>query len=159
MARLSASLASGVLFGLGLTVSKMINPAKVLGFLDVAGDWDPSLAFVMLGALIVATPAYLVSRRLRAPLCTTEFAHPAATRIDRRLIVGALLFGIGWGLVGYCPGPAIASIGLGGGRTLLFVVAMLAGMAVYTGHQSRSSAISSSSRNRPSTLSERRSTP
>jgi hypothetical protein len=133
MARLSISLASGTLFGLGLTVSHMINPAKVLGFLDVAGDWDPSLAFVMLGALIVATPAYLVSRRLRAPLCAEEFARPAPTRIDRRLIAGALLFGIGWGLVGYCPGPALASIGLGGGRTLLFVAAMLAGMAVYTG--------------------------
>jgi uncharacterized protein len=133
MARLSASLASGALSGLGLTVSNMINPAKVLGFLDVAGDWDPSLAFVMLGALIVATPAHLVSRRLRAPLCATEFARPAATRIDRHLIVGALLFGIGWRLVGYCPGPAIASIGLGGGRTLLFVAAMLSGMAVCAG--------------------------
>jgi uncharacterized protein len=132
MARLSVSVASGALFGLGLTVSNMINPAKVLGFLDVAGDWDPSLAFVMLGALIMATPAYLVSRRLRAPLCATEFARPAATRIDRRLIIGASMFGIGWGLVGYCPGPALASIGLGGSRTFLFVVAMLAGMAVYT---------------------------
>src|ERR1700733_14809186 len=117
----------GLGFGLGLCLSGMYQPAKVLGFLDVAGDWDPSLAFVMLGALIVATPAYLVSRRLRAPLCATEFARPAATRIDRRLIIGALIFGIGWGLVGYCPGPALASIGLGGSRTLLFVVAMLAG--------------------------------
>lgn len=116
MERLSTSLASGALFGLGLTVSHMINPAKVLGFLDVAGDWDPSLAFVMLGALIVATPAYVLSRRLRAPLYAEEFARPGATRIDHRLIIGALLFGIGWGLVGYCPGPALASIGLGGGR-------------------------------------------
>jgi uncharacterized membrane protein YedE/YeeE len=133
MERLSTSLASGALFGLGLTVSHMINPAKVLGFLDVAGDWDPSLAFVMLGALIVATPAYVLSRRLRAPLYAEEFARPGATRIDHRLIIGALLFGIGWGLVGYCPGPALASIGLGGGRTLLFAAAMLAGMAGYAG--------------------------
>ncbi len=131
MPRLIIALTGGVLFGLGLTVSSMINPAKVLGFLDVAGDWDPSLAFVMLGALIVATPAYVVSRRLRTPLCAEEFARPPATRIDCRLVVGAFLFGVGWGLVGYCPGPALASIGLGGGRTLLFVVAMLAGMAVY----------------------------
>jgi len=133
MERLSTSLASGALFGLGLTVSHMINPAKVLGFLDVAGDWDPSLAFVMLGALIVATPAYVLSRRLRAPLYAEEFARPGATRIDHRLIIGALLFGIGWGLVGCCPGPALASIGLGGGRTLLFAAAMLAGMAGYAG--------------------------
>ena len=133
MERLSTSLASGALFGLGLTVSHMINPAKVLGFLDVAGDWDPSLAFVMLGALIVATPAYVLSRRLRAPLYAEEFARPGATRIDHRLIIGALLFGIGWGLVGYCPGPALASIGIGGGRTLLFAAAMLAGMAGYAG--------------------------
>jgi uncharacterized protein len=132
MPRLIGALIAGVLFGLGLTVSHMIDPAKVLGFLDIAGDWDPSLAFVMLGALIVATPAYALSRRLRAPLCAEEFAPPAASQIDQRLIVGALLFGVGWGLVGYCPGPALASIGFGGGRTLLFVAAMLVGMAVFT---------------------------
>jgi hypothetical protein len=133
MPRLISALVAGVLFGLGLTVSHVIDPAKVLGFLDITGDWDPSLAFVMLGALIVMAPTYALSRRLRAPLCAENFSRPAATRIDQRLIVGALLFGVGWGLVGYCPGPALASIGLGGGRTLLFVAAMLTGMAIFTG--------------------------
>jgi hypothetical protein len=133
MPRCISALVAGILFGLGLTVSHMIDPAKVLGFLDIAGDWDPSLAFVMLGALIVAIPAYALSRRLRAPLCAADFAPPAATRVDQRLIAGALLFGVGWGLVGYCPGPALASIGFGSGRTLLFVAAMLVGMAVFTG--------------------------
>src|SRR5271166_1412874 len=132
MPRLISALLAGVLFGLGLTISHMIDPAKVLGFLDIAGDWDPSLAFVMLGALTVMTPTYALSKRLRAPLCAEDFALPAATRVDQHLILGALLFGAGWGLVGYCPGPALASIGFGGGRTLLFVAAMLVGMAVFT---------------------------
>ena len=133
MPRLISALVAGVLFGLGLPVSHMIDPAKVLGFLDIAGDWDPSLAIVMLGALIVATPAYALSRRLRAPLCAEGFTSPAVTPIDQRLIAGALLFGVGWGLVGYCPGPALASLGFGGGKTLLFVAAMLVGMAAFTG--------------------------
>jgi uncharacterized membrane protein YedE/YeeE len=131
MTRLIGALASGALFGLGLTISRMIDPAKVRGFLDIAGDWDPSLAFVMLGAIIVATPAFFLSGRLRAPFCAEEFALPANMHVDRRLTVGALLFGVGWGLVGYCPGPALASIGFGGGRALLFVAAMLIGMAVF----------------------------
>jgi uncharacterized membrane protein YedE/YeeE len=128
-----SALTAGVLFGLGLTVSHMIDPAKVLGFLDIAGDWDPSLAFVMLGALTVVTPTYALSSRLRAPLCGVDFATPPGTRVDRRLIVGALLFGVGWGLVGYCPGPALASVGIGGGKALLFVAAMLIGMALFAG--------------------------
>lgn len=133
MARLISALVAGVLFGLGLTVSHMINPAKVLGFLDITGDWDPRLTLVMLGALIVMAPTYTLSRRLRAPLCAEDFTRPAATRVDQRLTVGALLFGVGWGLVGYCPGPALASIGFDGGRTLLFVAAMLTGMAIFAG--------------------------
>jgi uncharacterized protein len=124
-----AAFSSGLLFGLGLVVSRMIDPAKVLGFLDIAGEWDPSLAFVMLGALIVAALGYTAAKRMRRPLCAAAFAPPTATGVDRRLIGGALLFGVGWGLVGYCPGPALASIGFGGGRTLLFVAAMLIGMA------------------------------
>lgn len=123
---------AGLLFGLGLTISGMINPAKVLGFLDIAGDWDPSLAFVMLGALVIAAPGYLLAKRLRAPLCAASFAAPAKTQVDRRLIAGALLFGVGWGLVGYCPGPALASLGFGNTRTLLFVIAMLIGMTAFT---------------------------
>jgi uncharacterized protein len=131
MPRLLAALAAGALFGIGLTVSRMVDPAKVLGFLDIAGDWDPSLALVMAGALIVTAPAYAIARRLHAPLCADRFSPPAANRIDRRLAAGAVLFGIGWGLVGYCPGPALASIGFAGGRTLLFVAAMLVGMAIF----------------------------
>jgi uncharacterized membrane protein YedE/YeeE len=109
----------------------MIDPAKVLGFLDIAGNWDPSLAVVMLGALAVAAPAYGLARRWNRPLYAEAFAVPAAVRVDRRLIIGAVLFGIGWGLVGYCPGPALASLGFGGGRTILFVAAMLIGMAAF----------------------------
>jgi hypothetical protein len=131
MPRLLSALGSGALFGLGLVLSQMINPAKVLGFLDIAGDWDPSLALVMLGALIVMAPSYALSRRRRAPLYAEDFALPTNTRLDQRLVVGAFLFGIGWGMVGYCPGPALASLGISGERTLLFVVAMLVGMAAF----------------------------
>lgn len=123
---------SGILFGLGLTVSHMVDPAKVLAFLDIAGDWDPSLACVMLGALGVTIPTFALARRRAAPLCATEFVAPTARRVDKSLMCGALLFGIGWGLVGYCPGPALASIGFGNTRTLLFVAAMLIGMAMFS---------------------------
>ncbi len=133
MTRLASALIAGILFGSGLTISHMIDPAKVLGFLDIGGDWDPSLAFVMLGALIVTMPAYKLATRWRVPICADRFALPASTRIDQRLMAGALLFGIGWGLVGYCPGPALASIGFGAGRTLLFVAMMLIGMAAFSG--------------------------
>ena len=147
MLRTVIAFACGLLFGLGLTVSHMIDPAKVLGFLDIAGHWDPSLAFVMLGAIVVTAPAYLLAKRLRAPLCAESFAAPSSGTIDRRLMIGALVFGAGWGLVGYCPGPALASLGFAGDRTLLFIIAMLIGMAVFAAHdrmrQSRSSAISS----------------
>ncbi len=132
MLRIVSATASGLLFGLGLTISHMIDPAKVLGFLDIAGDWDPSLALVMLGALVVAAPGYVIARRFRRPLYAETFALPVKTEVDRRLVAGALLFGGGWGLVGYCPGPALASIGFGSGKTLLFVAAMLLGMAIFT---------------------------
>jgi uncharacterized protein len=122
---------AGTLFGLGLTISHMVNPAKVLAFLDLAGDWDPSLAFVMLGALAVTAPAYAFAKRRRTPLCAAAFKPPTATKVDRLLVSGALLFGVGWGLVGYCPGPALASVSFGGLRTLLFVGAMLVGMAAF----------------------------
>ena len=131
MPRLLVALASGLLFGLGLTVSGMINPAKVLGFLDLAGDWDPSLAFVMAGAIPVAALGFALARRRPAPLCAPTFSGPTKTRVDVRLVVGAVLFGVGWGLVGYCPGPALASLRFGGWRTLLFVAAMLVGMGAF----------------------------
>ena len=130
-ARALAALLAGLLFGAGLAVSQMIDPAKVLGFLDVAGDWDPSLILVMVGALIVATPAFWIARRCRHPLCGEGFDIPARRDIDKRLVLGAILFGIGWGLAGYCPGPAIAGLTLGLWQTWLFVAAMFAGMALH----------------------------
>ena len=131
MGRLLITLAAGLLFGLGLTVSGMINPAKVLNFLDVAGHWDPSLALVMAGAIPVAAIGFAAARRLSAPLYAPAFAAPASRRMDARLVGGAVLFGIGWGLVGYCPGPALASLGFGTWQTLLFVAAMLVGMGAF----------------------------
>ncbi|KQV95121.1 hypothetical protein ASC91_26085 [Pelomonas sp. Root1237] len=115
---------AGLLFGLGLIVSGMASPTKVLGFLDLAGAWDPSLAFVMAGAIAVGLPAFAWARRANVQL-------PEATRIDRRLVGGSLLFGIGWGLVGLCPGPALVVLGLGDAKALGFVAAMLAGMAIF----------------------------
>lgn len=125
------ALVAGLLFGLGLTVSQMIDPAKVLGFLDVTGDWDPSLAFVMAAAIPVAAIGYAVGRTRTAPVCAAAFAMPSNPGIDARLIGGAILFGIGWGLAGYCPGPALASTGIVGWQSLLFVGFMLLGMAAF----------------------------
>jgi len=126
------ALASGLLFGLGLTVSQMVNPAKVVGFLDLAGNWDPSLAFVMATAIPVTMAGYALARRVRSPFAASSFSLPGRGEIDAPLIVGAVLFGVGWGLVGYCPGPAFASLLLGNPATLLFVASMLAGMAVHS---------------------------
>jgi uncharacterized protein len=115
---------AGLLFGLGLVLSGMASPVKVLGFLDLAGAWDPTLAFVMAGAIAVGVPAFAWARRAKVQM-------PHATGIDRRLVVGSLLFGIGWGLVGLCPGPALVVLGLGDAKALGFVAAMLAGMGLF----------------------------
>ena len=131
MPRLLVALTAGLLFGLGLTVSGMINPAKVLNFLDLAGHWDPSLAFVMAAAIPMAAIGYALARRRPAPLCVPAFVRPTKTRVDARLVSGAVLFGVGWGLVGFCPGPALAALGFGNWRTLLFVAAMLVGMGAF----------------------------
>lgn len=131
MTRLLAALAAGALFGLGLVLSGMANPAKVLAFLDVAGDWDPSLAFVMGGAIPVAALGFALGRRRTAPLCANDFATPPRGLIDARLIGGAVLFGLGWGLAGFCPGPALAALGFGGAQPWLFIAAMLAGMGLF----------------------------
>jgi len=131
MTRLVVALISGLLFGLGLTVSGMVNPAKVLGFLDFAGDWDPSLAFVMGSAIPVAALGYAVAKLRGAPVCGADFINPAKTGIDTRLWLGASLFGVGWGLGGYCPGPALASLSFGGTQVLVFVASMLTGMALF----------------------------
>jgi uncharacterized protein len=126
-----ASFLVGLLFAAGLMVSRMIDPAKVLGFLDVLGNWDPSLAIVMATAVPVAALGFAAARRRSAPVLAPEFNLPSATAIDRRLVLGSALFGVGWGLVGYCPGPALASLLLGRPEAAIFVVAMLAGMAAF----------------------------
>jgi len=136
MPSLLAALASGLLFGLGLTVSAMIDPAKVLNFLDIAGTWDPSLAFVMAAAIPVTAIGFAIANRRGRPLIDTSFRGPTATAIDLRPMLGAILFGVGWGLVGYCPGPALAALGFGNPATWLFVAAMLAGVASYEWIQS-----------------------
>jgi uncharacterized protein len=123
------NLVAGLIFGLGLIVSGMANPAKVLNFLDLAGTWDPSLAFVMGGAMLVTLAGYrLVFRRSR-PILAAQFHLPALTKIDTPLVAGSTLFGIGWGLGGLCPGPALTVLPLGAAGTLVFVPAMLAGIA------------------------------
>jgi len=118
---------TGVLFGFGLSLSEMINPARVIGFLDVAGKWDATLLFVMGGALLVTAPLFpLILRRAR-PLLDRQFFVPTKSAIDRPLIVGAAIFGIGWGLGGFCPGPALAGLATASPSMALFVVAMIAG--------------------------------
>jgi uncharacterized membrane protein YedE/YeeE len=129
MQRWLAAFLAGLIFGLGLVVSQMVDPAKVLGFLDLAGNWDPSLALVMLGAIPVASIGFRVTRARRAPVLDIEFHGLGRTRVDAPLVTGAALFGIGWGLVGYCPGPALSSLALGRWQSFVFVAAMLAGMA------------------------------
>jgi len=126
-----SSLLAGLVFGLGLTVSGMANPAKVLGFLDIAGPWDPSLALVMAGAIAVGFFAFLLAKKRRLSLLGAEMKLPAAGRIDRRLVAGSLLFGAGWGLAGFCPGPGLVALGMGEPKAAVFVLAMLAGMAIF----------------------------
>jgi uncharacterized membrane protein YedE/YeeE len=121
----------GLLFGAGLVVSGMTDPFKVIGFLDVTGLWDPSLAFVMAGAVLVGAVAYRLAGKRDAAILGGPMRLPARAAVDRRLVAGSLLFGVGWGLAGFCPGPALAALGAGYGKAAAFVAAMLAGMAVY----------------------------
>lgn len=131
MTKLLAAIVCGALFGAGLVVSDMVNPARVQAFLDITGDWDPSLALVMGGALIPSGLAYLYRRRLAKPLVADQFHVPTGRRIDTSLLGGAALFGVGWGLVGLCPGPALAGLVTGRWPVYVFVAAMLAGMAIF----------------------------
>lgn len=128
MGRIFGGLVAGLLFGAGLLISGMINPAKVIGFLDLAGNWDPSLAFVMLGGVTVTAIGYRTVFRRGQPMFEPRFTLPTRNDIDPSLLLGASLFGIGWGLGGYCPGPALAGLGFGSPETLVFVAAMLLGM-------------------------------
>lgn len=127
--RLLLNLLAGALFGIGLILSGMANPAKVLNFLDLAGTWDPSLAFVMAGSIAVTATGYLLVLKRNAPLLEDRFELPPTRPITTALIAGAALFGLGWGLSGFCPGPAVTSLALGSPGTLVFVPAMLAGIA------------------------------
>ena len=125
------ALCSGLLFGLGLLASGMTDPSKVKGFLDVAGAWDPSLALVMGGAIAVGFLAFALAKRHARAWSGAAIALPASTVIDARLIGGGVLFGIGWGIAGFCPGPALVALASGSGAAALFVVAMLAGMLLH----------------------------
>jgi uncharacterized membrane protein YedE/YeeE len=128
---LITALISGLLFGVGLMVSGMANPAKVLGFLDIAGRWDPSLAFVMAGAITVGSIAFLFAKRRRKSLLGLPMQIPANSSVTLRLVLGSAVFGVGWGLGGFCPGPALVALGAGFPKAWGFVVAMLAGMAAF----------------------------
>ena len=123
-----AGLITGLLFGFGLCLSSMTDPAVVQGFLDIAGDWNPTLLFVMAGGVVVTFIGYRLVLARGRPLWAPKFSLPAATAIDAPLLLGAAMFGVGWGLAGYCPGPGVASLASGRGAVVIFVVSMLAGM-------------------------------
>ena len=124
------SLFCGIIFGIGLVISQMINPAKVLGFLNLFGEWDPSLAFVMIGALIVSSPLFHLLKNKEKPIFSTSFSISENKEIDKRLIIGSILFGAGWGLVGLCPGPAFSSIALFNVSSVTFVLSMFIGFYI-----------------------------
>lgn len=135
MMRIVAALVCGSLFGIGLTVSQMVNPQKVLNFLDIgaiaSGGWDPSLALVLGGAVATTAIGYRLVLHRERPMLAGSFSLPTRRDIDAKLVLGATVFGLGWGLVGFCPGPALASLGIGGLLAMVFATAMLAGMAGY----------------------------
>lgn len=130
MAQILPGLVAGLLFGIGLAVSEMINPAKVLNFLDIFGHWDASLVFVMLGAVVTTAIGYRLVLRRERPLFEARFMLPTRRDVDTRLLAGSAIFGIGWGLGGYCPGPALSGLAFGALETMVFVAAMIAGMAM-----------------------------
>jgi uncharacterized membrane protein YedE/YeeE len=135
--RLISAFAIGLIFGLGITISGMINPAKVLNFFDIAGTWDPSLAFVMAGALGVAIPGYRLVFRRPAPALAAHFHLPDTRIIDRRLVLGSAAFGIGWGIAGFCPGGALPALGTGDPSVFLFIAALIGGLLIARGLQAR----------------------
>ena len=124
------SLLCGIVFGIGLVISEMINPEKVLGFLNIFRDWDPSLAFVMIGALVVSTPVFHLFKNKKKPLFSSNFLISSNKEVDKKLIIGSIFFGAGWGLIGLCPGPAITSLALLNANSALFVTSMFAGFYV-----------------------------
>lgn len=122
------ALVSGLVFGAGLTISRMIDPSKVIGFLDVTGNWDPSLAFVMGGALVVAIPTFALAKKRETTLTGLSFDRPSKSGIDAALIFGSVLFGVGWGLGGFCPGPGLSAMAFGLAKPMIFVGSMVVGM-------------------------------
>ena len=130
-ARGLVSLSAGLIFGFGLAISGMLDPERVRGFLDIFGVWDPSLAFVLGGAVTVSAAGYLISRRMGRPLLDVAFHLPNTTRLDSSLVLGAAMFGVGWGISGLCPGPAISSLIPGFPSTIVFTLAMLAGIVLH----------------------------
>ena len=131
MNKLVSSMA-GIIFGVGLVISEMINPEKVLGFLDLFGNWDPSLAFVMIGALVVSSPLFHIIKKKEKPIFAENFNYSNNKNINNRLIIGSALFGAGWGLIGLCPGPAISSIALLDIHSITFVIVMFVGFYLVT---------------------------
>lgn len=126
-----SALIAGLVFGIGLIVSGMSNPAKVVGFLDLAGNWDPSLAFVMGGAIAVGLVTFRFAKTRTLSLLGEPMALPTNTTIDKRLVLGSLIFGIGWGIAGFCPGPSLVAFGMGYSEAVVFVVSMIIGMGVF----------------------------
>jgi len=137
MAQILTAFAVGVIFALGLTISEMINPGRVIGFLDVAGHWDPTLLLVMAGALVITVPIFPVILRRPKPLLAAQFTLPTKTRLDLPLVLGAAVFGAGWGLAGFCPGPALAALASGSPSVILFVVAMILGQWLVSRFEAR----------------------
>jgi uncharacterized protein len=125
------ALLAGLIFGIGLILSEMANPAKVLSFLDMTGSWDPSLAFVMIGAISIGAIAFTVARRRSQTYLGSSLQLPTSRVIDKRLILGSLAFGIGWGMAGICPGPGLVLVGAGNLHGIVFVIAMLLGMGIF----------------------------
>ncbi|MFN3320081.1 MAG: DUF6691 family protein [Allorhizobium sp.] len=131
-ARLAVALVAGAIFGFGLSLSGMVDPARVLGFLDIAsGHWNPSLMFVLGGAVLIAVPGVMIQRRMEYPTLDRQFHLPAKTAIDAPLLFGSAVFGIGWGVAGFCPGPAISALATGSSPAILFVGAMATGMVLH----------------------------
>src|SRR5215208_8166339 len=131
MLKMMINLFAGTLFGLGVSISGMVNPAKVIGFLDFAGDWDPTLALVFGGALLVAIPTFRLTFRRQHPVLEEDFELPSKDSVDARLLAGSAIFGVGWGLAGFCPGPSVTALASGLLPVFAFVAAMVAGMALY----------------------------
>lgn len=137
MSRLVVAFVSGLLFAVGLGVAMMTQPDRILGFLDVLGDWDPTLAFVMPSAIAVYAVGFAIARRLQRPVLGDTFVLPKKTKLDPRLLFGAALFGVGWGLAGYCPGPGIVASAGGSSSAVVFVVGLLAGILAFEAFSSR----------------------